>query len=483
MCDNLGGGRHRGDDGELRLAKRFVARELGERFPLVGYLDKGVGVHHAGLPDEVGFMMGRLMETGRLRALVGTAAAARGAGFHASAVLVSPCSRSHPDMDARDFWSLAGMAGRIGRPSLGLVGMAVDRPGGPLMKRAEAYVKRPAGRLASPLAGMVSEALAQRSPLDLSRLAAEPRWSGLAQYVAHARNRAAGPGEPAVQAEVALRLTLGYGQLDGAGRAALRGAVREYAGALDASPGAAAVSGLAGFSPGAVRDAAAAVEAMGIEPSEWSARGLFGPDPARLSGLLGVMAAKIPEVGDMSAGMPGGRMGSDGLARIIADWVSGKGIPSIARGHFGGAGRDGITDCVRAIYGRIIERAARGLAGMQRIYYCGRKGAEGEAPAAAAARNIPAMVYYGVDTDEAILMRMNSVPRSVAGRIGAAYAEHLGRGRDLRSAAGEEVREWLSGLDEGEWAPPGAGGTAGRDYKMVWSRLSGEEAAAPPRGA
>ena len=345
-----------------------------------------------------------------------------------------------------------------------------------------------AGRLASPLAGMVSEALAQGSPLDLSRLAAEPRWSSLAQYVAHARSRAAGPGGAAGEPEIALRQTLGYGQLDGAGRAALSDAVRRYAGELAAGPGEAAAAGLAGFSPRAARDAAAVAKAMGIEPSEWSARGLFGPDTARLSGLIGIMAAKIPELGDMSEGMPGGRMGSDGMAGIIADWVSGRGIPSIARGHFGGAGRDGITDCVRAVCGRMAERAARGLAGIQRICCYGREGAAGEAPAAAAAyaaaaRNIPAMVYYGVDTDEAILMRMNSVPRSVAGRIGAAYAEHLGRGRDLRSASGEEVREWLSGLDEGEWAPPGAGGAAGRDYKMVWSRLSGVEAAAPPRGA
>ena len=485
ICDNLDGSPGRGD-AEVELAKRFIASELGERFPLVGYLDKGVGVHHSGLPDEARFLIERLMEMGKLRALVGTTTIAQGVNFPVSAVLVSSYSHSYRDMDPRDFWNLVGRAGRIDQPSFGLVGIAADGPGGPKMKKAEAYVKRSTERLASSLARMVSEVLAQHSSLDLSQLAGEPRWSSFVQYVAHMRNQAASLDEFTGQAEVVLRQTLGYGQLGEAGRAALRGAIREYAGALDASPGTAAISDLTGFSPGAVRDAATAVKAMGIEPSEWSRRGLFSPASKRLSGLIGVMAAKIPEVGDMSADMPGRRMGSDDLAGIIADWVSGKGIPSIARGHFGGAGRDDITDCVRAIYGRIIQRAAWGLAGIQRIYDHGREGAAGEAPAAyaAAARNLPAMVYYGVDTDEAILMRMNSVPRSVAGRIGAAYAEHLGRGRDLRSAAGEEVREWLSGLDEGEWVPPaGAGGIAGREYKMVWSRLSGEETAAPPHGA
>jgi len=483
ICDNLDGRPGRGD-AEVELAKRFIASELGERFPLVGYLDKGVGVHHSGLPDEARFMIERLMEMGKLRALVGTTTIAQGVNFPVSAVLISSYSHSYHDMDPRDFWNLVGRAGRIDQPSFGLVGIAADGPSGPKMKKAEAYVKRSTERLASSLARMVSDVLAQHSSLDLSQLAGEPRWSSFVQYVAHMRNQAASLDEFTGQAEVVLRQTLGYGQLGEAGRAALRGAVREYAGALDASPGTAAISDLTGFSPGTVRDAAAAVKAMGIEPSEWSRRGLFSPASKRLSGLIGVMAAKIPEVGDMSAGMPGKHMDSDDLAGIIADWVSGKGIPSIAQGYFGGAGRDGITDCVRAIYGRIIQRAAWGLAGIQRIYDHDREGAGASPAAYAAARNLPAMVYYGVDTDEAVLMRMNSVPRSVAGRIGAAYVEHLGRGRDLRSAAGREVREWLSGLDEGEWVPPaGAGGIAGREYKMVWSRLSGEEAAGSPRAA
>ena len=472
ICDNLDGGQGRGDE-EVELAKRFVASELGERFPLVGYLDKGVGVHHAGLPDEARSLMERLMEMGKLRALVGTTTIAQGVNFPVSAVLVSSYSRSYRNMDPREFWNLVGRAGRIDQPSLGLVGIAADGPGGGKMRKAEAYVKRTTGRLASSLAGMVSEVLAQHSSLDLSRLAAEPRWSSFVQYVAHMRNQADDLDEFTGQAEVVLRQTLGYSQLGEAGRAALRGAVRKYAGELDSSRDASEASDLTGFSPQAVRATDAAVRAMGIAPAEWSPSSLFAPASKRLSGLIGVMAAKIPEVGDIPASMPGRARGNDDMAGIISDWVSGKGIPLIARGHFGGADRDGITDCVLAIYGRIIQRAAWGLAGIQRIYDRG-----GGETSGAAARNIPAMVYYGVDTDAAILMRMNSVPRSVAGRIGEAYAEEMeGAGGDLRSAGGREVREWLSGLGDDEWEVAGGEGIGGRECKMVWSRLSGHAAA------
>ena len=485
VCDNLDRSPGRGDE-EVELAKRFVASELGGRFPLVGYLDKGVGVHHAGLPDEARYLMERLMEMGKLRALVGTTTIAQGVNFPVSAVLVSSYRQSYSDMDPRDFWNLVGRAGRIDQPSFGLVGIATDGPGGPRMRRAEAYVKRTTERLASSLAGMVSEVLEQHSPMDLSQLAAEPRWSSFVQYIAHMRNQAASLDEFAGQSEIVLRQTLGYGQLGEAGREALRDAVRRYAGALDSSPDASIASDVTGFSPQAVKSADVAVRAMGIRPDEWDPQRLFSPASRRLSGLIKVMAASIPEVGDIPADMPGRRRSgdSDDVAGIISEWVRGRDIPRIAQGHFGGAGRDGITECVRAIYGRIIQRATWGLAGIQRIYEGGGEyGAGG--PEGGGARNVPAMVYYGVDTDAAVLMRMNSVPRNAAGRIGAAYAESGGgggRGRELHSAGGREVRRWLSGLGEDEWGGAGDGGMSGRDLRAIWARLSGHDVAPAGEG-
>ena len=137
------------------------------------------------------------------------------------------------------------------------------------------------------------------------------------------------------------------------------------------------------------------------------------------------------------------------------------------------------------LYGRIVPRASWGLAGIQRIYNRGKEGAPTAGDdAGAATRNVPAMVYYGVDTDAAILMRMNSVPRSVAGIIGAAYAESLGNaGRDLHSAGGREVREWLSELGEDEWGRSGTCEITGSERKKVWHRLSGHAATAATAAA
>lgn len=166
-----------------------------------------------------------------------------------------------------------------------------------------------------------------------------------------------------------------YRQLGEAGRAALRDAVRRYARTLDSSPDASIASDLTGFSPQAVRSAGAAVRAMGMGPGEWYPQSLFSPASKRLSGLIKVMASSIPEVGDIPADMPGSRRtGGDDVAGIISEWVRGSGIPRIAQGHFGGAGRDGVTKCVLAIYGR--SKCSQDLGPRQgaspRLAWCGR---------------------------------------------------------------------------------------------------------------
>ena len=61
--------------------------------------------------------------------------------------------------------------------------------------------------------------------------------------------------------------------------------------------------------------------------------------------------------------------------------------------------------------------------------------------------NLPAMAYYGVDTDEAVLMRMSSVPRGAAAAMGTAYAAK----RDVRGSKPSEVREWLDGPGGPGW--------------------------------
>ena len=467
VYDNLRGGPETG--GDLDVAARFVASELGENFPLVKYLGRGIGVHHAGLPDDTRRLMEVLMESGRLRTLVATTTIAQGINFPVSGIWVSSYHYPRRRMPYRDFWNLIGRAGRINQPSLGMVGIAVDRKSASDTRNAREYVMHAAEDLASELARMVGAALgggAER--LDLGQLAGDPRWSSFLQYVAHMKNQAGTLRQFVAESEIALRQTYGYGRLEPAAQGVLLDAVRRYGRSLDERPGLSHLSDVTGFSPETVEGAISAMPRAEIGPRDWNPQDMFSRGSGKISRLVGVMLGSIPEVKNLSEAMSGPRSDPDRIGALISDWVSGRSITSIAAAHFGGTGEAEVTACVRALYQKVVNSASWGLAGIQKIYDFGG-GAQSRGGGASA--NLPAMVYHGVDTDEAVLMRINGVPRNVSKRIGAAYAREF-ETDNIYAAESGRVLEWLSSLPGGSWRPEN-GPITGEEYKGVWRKLSG----------
>src|SRR5262249_50195418 len=82
-----------------------------------------------------------------------------------------------------------------------------------------------------------------------------------------------------------------------------------------------------------------------------------------------------------------------------------------------------------------------------------------------------AMLYHGVNTEAGVVVRMTSVPRTVANSLGA---------DDVREHTAEQlrpsnVREYLTGLSDTDWArhvPRGAS-IDGGDLNRIWRVLSG----------
>ncbi len=443
------------------LAGRFVAAELGGGFPLVRHLARGVGVCHGGLPCEVRELMARLMEGGRLRALVATPGIARGIDFPASVSILASRPYGGGRMPARDFWNLAGWTGRIDQPAMGVVGMvARDRADAARWSR---YARRAPGDLESSLEGMVRGALEGGGALDLSRLAAaDAGWSRLARYIAGAAGR--GAGRAAEEAGLAVRRTYGYLRLQPAEREALEDAARRYAG----RPGAGGPPGAAGFPAEALEGAARAARAAGIGSGDWSAEALFSSSSEKLPALLGAMEG-IPGVGErLRAPSASGRTAPVvEIAWAMSGWASGAGIEEMARAHFGG-GREGATDCAEAVCGDAAGAAALGLACIMGIPGVGPDLGGMSRGERRSALNLPAMVCCGADSDEAVLMRRYGVPRRAARRVGAAYARE---GREIR--AGPGIMRWLEELPDDAWRPLSGPAAPGADYKEVWRALAG----------
>src|SRR5207249_2783678 len=130
-----------------------------------------------------------------------------------------------------------------------------------------------------------------------------------------------------------------------------------------------------------------------------------------LSKLVGIMFYDIPETRKSLSEIqiPGTRLNGDILSKIINEWVSGEDITEISKRYFRGKGTTPITKCVTAIYSKIVNSATWGLAGIQKVSGIDFDKLPPEEKMEL--NNLPAMIYYGVRTNEAILMRMNNVPR------------------------------------------------------------------------
>ena len=451
--------RRSGSDERLALVEKFAEAELGAEFPLAGYLDRGIGVHNAGLPDDMRQLVEWLMDEGLLRVLVSTTTMAQGVDFPVSAVLLASYShpRSATQADARmrphEFYNIAGRTGRVGQRGIGLIGIATDGSAGEARKAA-AFLREKSFDAASVVEGLVRRAV-ESGGLDLHALATDPQWSSFVQYMAHMYNQSEDLRDYASRIERSLRNTYGYHRMDDKTKGDLIGAAGEYGRRLDERREFSRMSDATGFSPETMEDAARRVKALGITEKDWSGPGLFSG--SRLPALMKEMM-EMPEMRLAGLTVSKKPIGHEALGDIVSDWVSGKPIPDISKEHFGGAGVEQIPECVQAIHGKISQYTTWGLSAVR--HACR---AEGGA-------NLPAMVYYGVDSDRAVLMRMNSVPRSVSAAMGRAYEKERG----IAGAKPSEVREWLDELGDSGWnsaARPGA--MSGAEYKLVWRRLAG----------
>jgi hypothetical protein len=88
--------------------------------------------------------------------------------------------------------------------------------------------------------------------------------------------------------------------------------------------------------------------------------------------------------------------------------------------------------------------------------------------------NLPAMLYHGVNTEPAVLMRINAVPRSVATTLGERFASTKQGSIDIHNS--RSARDFLRNLSEDDWqkAAPKNSTMSGLDYRDVWQLLAGE---------
>lgn len=466
---------------DVKLVQRYLATEISPEFELIAMLDKGVAVHHAGLPAEALTLIEWLTEKGYIRVLCATTTIAQGLNFPVSSVFLA--STKFPfgtPMSHRAFWNLASRAGRIGHDSVGVIGIAKgDNP-----LDVQKYVSEATGDLISRLETMLDD-LQQAGNLDnLESVIEEDQWTDFRSYLAHLWNEKQNLNAVISEAEQLLRSTYGFGALrarsDPAAKEkadALLKATKHYIRGLANHPENATLADVTGFSPEGVRSTLLDLRKLETKLSleAWRPTSLFGSTASILPELMGVMM-RAPQLREPLAEIVGESKGPkhDQLALITQAWVSGDSLKAIATTFFKG---DSLTDqlskACRAVYRDLANNGAWGLSALSKLP---TSGLDFEAMSADDRRQLnllPAMLYHGVQTQEGVLMRMRNVPRSIAEAVGKDFKRHLGSDSELTPT---RANAYLKGLTPNDWErlKPKTAILSGADYQTLWKHLSGE---------
>ena len=345
------------------------------------------------------------------------------------------------------------------------------------------FVSRHTGALVSRLVVLLDELAAQGNLAGLSDVLWQNQWEDFRCYIAHLWAEKKNLDAVLTDSELLLRQTYGYTSMRNDPRQrekaeALLDATHSYARKLaDMPEGTAELADSTGFSPEAIRVALGGMSSLGsrLTTSEWAPESLFGSG-GRMADLFGVML-RVPQLKQDLEGLSGNGLDGRRISEITSDRVNGRGLEAIAREYFHRDQDDetstgALTDACRAIYRTIVNSGTWGVSALSRM-----SGIDFEALPEAQKRRInllPAMIYYGVSSEDAVLMRINSAPRSAAEALGKLYREMSGDDESRYSVG--QARCFLKGLGVEGWdrAKPEGAPLSGAGYKRVWGILSGE---------
>jgi hypothetical protein len=460
-----------GDD--LSHIQRFLIDEMGQNFPLTELLEYGVAVHHSGLSEDTRMLVEWLTEQSKLRALVATTTIAQGVNFPVSGVVFA--SHQYPygqDMPPEDFWNIAGRAGRIDQGDLGIVVLAAHSAA--KAKELEKFIARSVGTLNSTLIDMVQKAANEGKLLQLESLAWQPGWSSFLQYLAHTYRQIGSHERFAAEVEQVLRGTLGFQALRKSQKGwadSLVQGVYNYAERIKGKP--LKLVDATGFSWESVSNTLVRLSEANVTREVWSPE-LFGAGRNDLQRMMGILL-QVPELREPLKEVTGGpQPDGDTLTRIICDWVQGRPLTEMAVEYFAKKVNDeddrngdpvgAMTRCCRSVFGRLTQTASWGLAALLSLTL-GDTFERLSADEQRTLRNLPARIYYGVNSDEAVALRLLGVPRTAA----APLAQVLGV---RASEALSEVRTKLRSASSHGWEA--ALGERGKSYYRVWSIIEGD---------
>lgn len=274
------------------------------------------------------------------------------------------------------------------------------------------------------------------------------------------------PGDFVDQIEQILRGTFGFEKLrslDLSLSNQLLDGVRSYARYLEEPGQPLKLVDSTGFSLQSIKSVLYEASDQGIRAESWNADSLFQDDSRDLQRMMGVLL-KVPELRDNLQAVTGGRSpNGEKLALIVKDWVNGIPVSEIARRYFTNENDNitkAMTRCGQNLFGKLTQTAAWGLGALLSITGSGLSEEQLKS-----LNNLPSRVYYGVNDDAAIALRLLGVPRTAAMPLATSMGSIVSESLPI-------VRTRLRSMDDGIWQQA-LGQRQGDIYRKVWRVLEG----------
>lgn len=455
---------------EIKLAQNFLKIEVSPNFELIAMLSKGIGVHNSQLSDEIKVLMEWLAESGELKILCATTTIAQGINFPVASIFLQSIEYPYGvKMSFREFWNLAGRAGRIGQENIGVIGIACDDE----KKKNDLinYVAQRTGDLISQLYDILKHLDEQGELNNLEDMWKIDQLQDFRCYIAHLLNEKKNLQATLNDMDQMLSNTFGYSELKSkkpiwANK--LLEATKKYTASIAGNMGRVAQADITGFSVESINKANKEIEnlELNLSSSDWMPNSLFGDSGSKLPDIFSVMF-EVKQLDFSHDGQQGGD--HQKMANIAKDWIAGKTIAEIADSYYPDSDENKrISQVYSVIYKKLLNGGTWGLSALSQI-----TGVDFEALDEVEKRQInlmPAMLYHGVNNEESVLMRLNSVPRSFANKLGEKFKAQQ-NDKNITAA-----RQYLKSLTNDDWnTATNSQYLSGKECKEIWQILSGEK--------
>ena len=448
---------------DIFLVQKYMNEELGCETLYTQLLNKGVAVHHAGLSDESKLLIEHLIRKGLVRYVCATTTIAEGVNFPVSSVYFDDYRRgSDGYLTSNDFWNIAGRAGRTMVDDFGKIILPFHTE--KAKERGIDIIKKSAEDLSSVLAKLfvdrerIYSILKGHNPDATLAKDYGDAFMPLFQYFIHLLNLS--HNEYVIEVEDIFKDTLAYNLLENEGeRTAFIDLCKKIYLSIqskyDDRHGLLKYADKTGFSvPSVLR---IMHEKSGNESvanlESWEPSKLFDESkPENLAEKIKVIAElKETELGTDSNQAPFNPLVA---SKIIIAWVKGDKLSTISNVHPYFAKKEDetsrVSDFVRYI-NDVRFKASWGLSALEGIV----KGNEDDMKDSF----IPSFVYYGVNNQKSLALRMLGVPRSISNSLSQIIS------RDLKEYTFTDLRDKVKNISSDEW----------ETYRPKNSKLSGKE--------